>query len=227
LLTIQQLITLTDTLGPHRQEQPFPKPHFNVFDPSGGLVVVPDKGLDRVFSIPFKDGALRVEEQQELISREGSGPRHIAFHPTRPWAYVINELNSTVTSCRWDQTSGELTAFQVLSALSDDFTGNSRASEIEVHPLGHTVYASNRGEETIAVIKVDPSSGRLDMQSSIPSGGKTPRFLSLSPDARHLYVLNEDSDEIVPFNVDPSSGDLTHSGLSTRCGSPVCMIFRD
>lgn len=225
LAPLLQLTNLSGAPGPHRKEQPFPKPHFNVFDPSGGFVVIPDKGLDRVFTIPFDQGVLRTELQHELICREASGPRHIAFHPTQPWAYVINELNSTVTSCKWHARRGELEAFQVLSSLSDSFVSNSRASEIAVHPLGHTVYTSNRGEESIAVFSVDQASGRLSLQATVASGGKTPRFFCLSPNANHLYVLNEDSDTISVFNVDPDSGDLHYIDLQYHTGSPVCMIF--
>lgn len=225
--TLQQLIDLQGQPGPHRLEQPFAKPHFNVFDPSGRHVVVPDKGLDRVFTFPFEQGRLVEERRKELVCREASGPRHIAFHPLNPWAYVINELNSTVTCCHWDHKTGQLTAFQVLSALADTFVGNSRASEIAVHPGGHTVYASNRGEDSLAVFAVDPHSGRLSLQQTVPSGGRTPRFFALSPNGLHLYVLNEDSDSIERFAVHARSGELEASDQRVACGSPVCMVFAD
>lgn len=223
---LTQLVTLDGEPGPHRKEQPFAKPHFNPFDPSGRYVVVPDKGLDKVFSFRFEEGRLSPAEVPEMLARETSGPRHIAFHPSQPWAYVVNELDSTVTACQFDVATGALQPFQITSGLSDRYTGNSRASEIEVHPNGRTVYASNRGEDTIAVLAIDSATGRLACIQSMPCGGKTPRFFALTPDGRFMHVLNEDSDAIVTMAVDGQSGQLSATGHSLHCGSPVCMVFR-
>jgi 6-phosphogluconolactonase len=223
---LTQLVNLEGVPGPHRKEQPFPKPHFNPFDPSGQFVVVPDKGLDKVFSFKFEAGQLRPAVVPEMQAREGSGPRHIAFHPSQPWAYVVNELDSTVTACGFNQATGALTPFQIISALADTYTGNSRASEIAVHPMGHTVYASNRGEDTIAVFSIDHATGRLTLIQSKLCEGKTPRFFALSPDGLWMLVLNEDSDSIVSMRVDPSSGRLSDTITTIECGSPVCMVFK-
>ncbi|WP_310565395.1 lactonase family protein [Hydrogenophaga sp.] len=221
---LSQLIQLEGPPGPHRTEQPFAKPHFNPFDPSGQWVLVPDKGVDRVFVFRFADGRLTSAAQPFAQAREGAGPRHLAFHPSRPWAYVINELDSTVTAYTFDATTGALQAFQVLSALADTFTGNSRASEVEVDRSGRTLYASNRGEDSIAVFHIDADNGRLALRQSAPSEGKTPRFFTTSPCGRWCYVLNEDSDRIVRFAVG-ADGRLTDTGRSWGSGSPVCLVF--
>jgi 6-phosphogluconolactonase (cycloisomerase 2 family) len=221
-----QLVPIEGEPGPHRKEQPFAKPHFNPFDPSGRHVLIPDKGLDKVLSFRFSDGRLQPSAQPEMLSRESSGPRHLAFHPRKPWAYVINELDSTVTACRWDADSGGLTPFQIISAMADTYTGNSRASEIEVHPSGRTLYASNRGEDTLGVMRVDEDTGRIELIQSMPCGGKTPRFFTLTPDGRFMHVLNEDSDSIVTLAVDDASGRLSPTGLHIACGSPVCLVYR-
>lgn len=211
--------------GPHRKEQPFAKPHFNPFDPSGRFVVVPDKGLDKTFVFRFENGQLTPAAFPEAQGREASGPRHLAFHPSKPWAYIANELDSTVTACRFDAATGQITPFQIVSGLSDSYTGNSRNSEIEVHPSGKALYVSNRGEDTIAVLAIEQDSGRVRLIQSMPCGGKTPRFFALMPGGRFMHVLNEDSDSIVTLAVDAQLGILTHTGQSQRCGSPVCMVF--
>lgn len=221
---VVQRVGIDSAPGPHRKEQPFPKPHFNPFDPSGRYVVVPDKGADKLFCYRFDGGRLTPAAVPEVASREAAGPRHIAFHRQRPWAYCINELDSTVTAYHFDAATGALAPFQVVSALSDRYTGNSRASEIEVHPDGHVVYASNRGEDSIAVLAIDPASGRLSLRQTVPCGGRTPRFFTLHPSGRWMYVLNEDSDTIVQFAVD-GAGDLTPCAEPLACGSPVCLTF--
>lgn len=227
LLPVRQLVTLEGPTGPHRVEQKHAKPHFNPFDPSGHHVMVPDKGLDRIFSFRFENGALTPAAQPFVAARENAGPRHIAFHPLRPYAYVVNELDSSVTVYRHDATDGSLTPLQVLPTLPDTYTGDSRAAAIMVDPAGRHVYASNRGHDSIAIFSIDPASGRLRFMHAQPSLGRTPRFFTLDPEGRHLYAANEESDTIVTFRVDSSTGMLAPTGATVATGSPVCMVFSD
>ncbi len=211
--------------GPHRKEQPFSKPHFNPLDPSGQWVIVPDKGLDRVFIFRMEGGRLTPAAQPWLDVREGAGPRNLVFHPLQPWAYVVNELDSTVLACRFDAATGALQPLQWLPTLPDTFAGNSRGASIQVDPTGRRLYVSNRGYDSIAVYDIDTATGRLALAQVEPTGGRTPRFFTLGPDGRCLYALNEDSDTIARLAVDPSSGRLTPTGDLLPCGSPVCMVF--
>jgi 6-phosphogluconolactonase (cycloisomerase 2 family) len=224
LMPVVQAVELTGQIGPHRIEQCFAKPHSNFFDPTGNWVIVPDKGLDKVFSFGFKNGQLQ-PLPFEIITRESSGPRHASFHPSKPWVYVINELNSTITTYHFNNSNGELYPHQVVSTLSESFTKNSRASAIQIHPSGNTLYASNRGEDSIAVFNINPKDGRLVLIQTQPSGGKTPRFFTLSPGHQWLYVCNEESDSICRMKVHPTQGTLIMDDIDTKCGSPVCMVF--
>lgn len=220
-----QLLALHGPSGPHRIEQPFAKPHFNLFDPSGRFVLVPDKGLDRIFVFHFDNGSLIPTEQAFVVTREGAGPRHVAAHPQAPLVFAINELDSSVTSYRFDPVSGALDPVQVLPSLPSTYTGNSRASEIEVSADGRYLYASNRGYDSIAVFAIDTASGCLSPVEFAPSLGRTPRFFALTPNQRFLFALNEDSDSIVALAVDAASGQLRDTGFSIAIGSPVCMVF--
>lgn len=222
---VSQLVALEGRPGPHKVEQPFSKPHFNPFDATGRFVVVPDKGLDRVFCFRFESGRLSAAAKPWIDSREGAGPRHLAFHPKAPWAYVVNELDSTVTTCRFSADTGALEPVQTVSTLPDTFTGNSRASEIAIDPAGRTLYASNRGWDSIAMFRIDVATGRLAFLGTEPSQGRTPRFFGIHPNGRWLYALNEDSDSIVLFGIDANTALLSPSGFSTSCASPVCMVF--
>lgn len=223
--SLNQLVKLEGPLGPHRVEQPFAKPHFNPFDHSGNFVVVPDKGLDRVFSFRFDNGKLFPAEQPFVTAREGSGPRHLAFHPRAGFAYVVNELDSSVTAYHFNAQNGALTPFQVLPSLPASFTGNSRASEIEVDRSGRFLYASNRGYDSVAVFAIDQGTGMLSPVEFMPTAGRTPRFFTLTPNERFLFALNEDSDTIISMAVDPHTGGLGKTGFSVSTGSPVCMVF--
>ncbi|WP_213941408.1 lactonase family protein [Pseudomonas sp. dw_612] len=223
--TLNQLLKLEGPTGPHRVEQPFSKPHFNPFDHSGNFVLVPDKGLDRIFSFRFDHGQLVPAEQPFVATREGAGPRHLALHPGAPFAYVVNELDSTVTTYRFNPKDGSLKPLQVVTSLPSTFTGNSRASEIEVDRSGRFVYASNRGYDSVAAFAIDQATGLLSPVEFMPTDGKTPRFFTLTPNERFLFALNEDSDTIISIAVDPQKGGLSKTGFSVSTGSPVCMIF--
>jgi 6-phosphogluconolactonase len=221
------LVVLEGQIGPHRVEQPFAKPHQVEFDPSGRFLIVPDKGLDQFFTfgVDGVTGKLLAVDAPPAPAREGAGPRHVAFHPGGAVAYVVNELDSTVTAYRLDPGYGNLTPFQVVSVLPDTFVGHSRAAEIMVSKDGRFVYASNRGHDSIAIFSVDPASGRLTSIGFEKSHGRTPRFFTLDPSGAWMFVANEDSDGIVTFRVDQQTGLLSHEGEVARTGSPVCIVF--
>jgi 6-phosphogluconolactonase (cycloisomerase 2 family) len=220
-----QEVSLEGTPGPHRKEQPFSKPHYVAFDPSGRFVLVPDKGLDRIFSFRFIEGRLQPASVPHVDAREGAGPRHMAFHPSAPLAFVVNELDSTVTTYRFDTETGELSPLQVLSTLPDTFCGNSRAAGITVDSSGRNLYASNRGHDSVAAFEIDVGTARLRFKDAQSTLGRTPRFFTLSPDAAFLFALNEDSDTICTFNL-RSRGEASFiPSASVGCGSPVSMVF--
>src|SRR3954470_3207790 len=220
-------VPLKGELGPHRVEQPFAKPHQVQYDPSDRFIAVPDKGLDLVFTYTLDTaGKLRAIDAPPAHAREGAGPRHISFHPARPYAYVLNELDSTVMACRLDPESGALAPFQILSSLPDTYVGDSRASEIEVSRDGRFVYASNRGYDSVAIFAIDHATGRMSAVGWQESAGKTPRFFTLDPTGQRMFVANEDSDSIVAFEVDQDTGRLTNVRTATHVGSPTCILFR-
>jgi 6-phosphogluconolactonase len=220
-------VALPGDPGPHRTEQPSSHPHHVPFDPTGRFVLVPDKGLDQVFVFRL-DGALGklvANDPPGVKTRAGAGPRHIAFHPSLPVAYVINELDSTVTTYRYDAARGALMPQQIVPSLPASFTGNNTGSEIAVAPSGRFVYGSNRGHDSIVAFAVDPTSGWLSPVGWEPTQGKTPRFFALDPAGNFLYAANEASDTIVTFRVDAATGELAPTGQIVKNASPACIVF--
>jgi 6-phosphogluconolactonase (cycloisomerase 2 family) len=227
LLPVSQQLALSGEPGPHRIEQQHAKPHFNPFDPAGRYVIVPDKGLDRIFSFRFDAGVLVPATPGHVPARECAGPRHVAFHPMGSHLYAVNELDSTVTAYRYAATEGTLQAFQIVPTLPDHYTGNNRAAAIAIDPRGRFLYTSNRGDDSIACFAIAADSGRLRFLDAYPTQGRTPRFIALDPHGRFLYAANEDSDTIVTFRVDAQNGGLGATGQAVATGSPVCMVFRE
>jgi len=226
---VTSVVELPGRPGPHRVEQVSSHPHDCPFDPGGDFILVPDKGLDRIFTfrLDTTSGRLLPGPDPFVESRENAGPRHIGFHPSAAYAYVINELDSTIACYRYDRARGRLDGFQLLSSLPDSYMGNSRASEILVAPSGKFVYASNRGHDSVGIFAIDQATGRLSPAGWEATHGATPRFITLDPAGKRLYSANQDSHNIVAFGVDPSHGTLALLGEVAAVGSPACIIFSD
>ncbi len=219
------IVAFDGKVGPHRVEQPFPKPHQIEPDRAGRFFAVPDKGCDRVDVYTVgADGKFAAVDKAAAVARESSGPRHIAFHPGARFAYAINELDSTVTSYAVDPASGALAPFQILSSLPDSFTGNSRGAEIAVSADGHFVYASNRGDDSIATFGIDARTGRLTARGWTATGGRTPRFFTIAPGGQALFVANEESHNIVRLAIG-SDGVPKAGAVVAETGSPTCILF--
>jgi len=221
-----QLVQLPGEPGPHKVEQMSSHPHDIVFDPSGRFVLVSDKGLDRVFVFRFDaaTGRLAPTEQGSVKSRPGAGPRHLAFHPKLPIVWVLDELDSTIATYKFDTERGTLTALQVMSTLPTDFTGYSTTAEIAVSPDGRFVYGSNRGHDSVTIFTANPE-GLLSVVGWQPTQGSSPRFIGLDPAGHFLYAANEQGDTVVTFRVDGGSGKLTPTGQVIKNASPVTIVF--
>ncbi len=215
--------------GPYPGRQESSHPHHNPFDPGGRFVLVPDLGLDRVFvfRLDTRAGTLVPAARPSVATASGAGPRHVDFHPTLPYAYVINELDSTVATYRYDGDRGALTPIQVSSTLPPDFQGQSTCAEIAVHPRGAFLYGSNRGHDSIAIFAVDRSNGLVTPVGWESTQGETPRYFGLDPTGTFLYACNQDSDTIVTFRIDPGTGALTPTGQVVQTGSPVTIVFKE
>ena len=214
--------------GPYKREQGLgAHPHQVLFDPAGKYLISPDKGVDatHIYTFDFAGGKLVANDPPCAKSRYGAGPRHLAFHPSRPMAYLINELDSTVTTYQWDTKRGALTPVHIIPTIPPTFVGDNTGAEIAVAPSGQFVYVSNRGHNSIATFAVNAQDSTLTPIDWEPTQGKKPRFFTLDPFGEMLYVANEDSDTIVAFKLDAVSGKPTPTGLIIHTGSPSCIAF--
>ncbi|MDQ3996898.1 MAG: lactonase family protein [Gemmatimonadota bacterium] len=214
--------------GPNAARQEAPHAHCIVADPSNRFALAADLGIDRVlvYRLDLDGGSLRHVEGGDAQLRPGAGPRHLAFHPSLPLVFVANELDSTVTTLRFDEERGTLSPLQTLSALPAGWTGTSYVADVHVAPSGRTLYVSNRGHNSIAVFSVDPSSGALALEEVVSTDGDWPRNFSLDPTGRWLLVANQRSASVVVFARDRESGRLTPTEQRLAVPSPVCLRFR-
>ena len=148
------------------------------------------------------------------------------FHPTLPFAYVINELDSTVATYEFDPARGVLKALQIVPTPPPTYTGNNTSAEIVVAPSGRFVYGSNRGHNSIAIFAVDNRTGMLKSVGWESTQGETPRFFTLDPSGAYLYAANQSSDTVVVLRVDQMTGKLTPTGETIQVKTPTTIVFR-
>ena len=207
----------------HRQEHAHA--HSAIFDKSNERVYVCDLGMDAivVYCIDLSTGMLRELPGLRVRTSPGDGPRHITFHPSQPFAYVVNELGSTVCVYTHTPKSGKLIATQRASTLPSNWHGTNFSADIHVSPDGRFLYASNRGHDSIAIFSIDLTNGELESRGQTSTRGEWPRNFAVTDDGKFLLVANQNSNNIVVFGVDEESGQLKFSGHELEVPAPVCL----
>ena len=167
--------------GPSSERQEGPHAHQIVTDPDAHFVFGVDLGADkiRVWQIDPTTGALTASGETAVAP--GSGPRHMVFHPSRRFAYVLNELSATIAAFRYDADRGALDPSQTISTLPPGFAGPKSGAEIRMHPSGRFLYSTNRGHDSVAIFAIDPGSGALANIGWVPTQGATPRGMNVDP----------------------------------------------
>ena len=211
--------------NPERQEGP----HAHSIDvsPDNRFALVDDLGLDetRVYGFDGARGSLVEADSKIAKAAPGAGPRHFAFSPDGKFGYVLNEMQSTVTAFGYDAPDGALHPLQTISTLPKDFVKENTAAEIQVHPSGKFLYASNRGHDSIAVFAIEGNKGTLTLVEYVSTNGASPRSFEIAPGGSSLFAANEKSDNIVLFRINAQTGRLTPAGKVLEVAQPVCVKF--
>jgi len=208
----------------NQERQQGPHAHCVLTDPADRYAFDCDLGLDQVliYKIDPATGTLTPNDPPFFAGKPGSGPRHLTFHPNGRFAYLINELDSTIVTLAYDASAGSFSALQSSPLLPNDYNGKSTAAEVVVHPSGKFVYGSNRGHDSITVFSCDPDTGHLTFVERHSSGGKTPRNFEIDPSGAFLLAANQ-SGVVVIFRIDPATGKLTETGNAVHIPIPMCI----
>lgn len=211
------------SVDPTRQDRPHP--HSVFFSPDNRFAFVPDLGLDRIRAYRLSTDDGRLEFHGDTAVPPGAGPRHLAFHSSGNYIYVINELDSTIASFRYEAAAGALRPLEVVSTLPTGFDGENACAEVQISPDGAYLYGSNRGHDSIVIFAIDRDTGRLSLVGHTPTRGGHPRHFALSPEGEFLLAANRDSDNVVVFRVRKETGELEYTGHSVQAAKPVCVMM--
>jgi 6-phosphogluconolactonase len=213
--------------GPNKERQEGPHAHWIGTSPDNRFALAVDLGLDQVIVYGFDSskGTFLPMLSGFAKLKPGAGPRHLAFHPNGKFAYVLSEMDSSVTVFSYQAKNGAFSSLETIPALPRDYTGPKEAAEIAVDPSGRFLYTSNRGHDSIAIFEINPAKGTLKSLGQVLTGGKTPRHFAIDPTGRYLLAENQESNNIVVFHIDPATGNLTPTGQTMEVPSPVCITF--
>lgn len=209
--------------GPDKKRQNGPRAHWIGASKNNRLVYVADLGLDRVFVYNFDAAKGTFTPADPAIAKPGTGPRHIAFSADGKFMYLLGELDSTVSVFAGERD--HFRSIQNIPMLPAGFSGRNDAAEIEIHPSGKFLYASNRGHDSFAVYAIDQKKGTLTQVEIVPTGGKEPRHFAIDPTGHFLLAENQNTNQIVEFRIDQATGKLTATGETLATPSPICISF--
>jgi 6-phosphogluconolactonase len=209
------------------QRQSGPHAHSANVSPDGRWLLVADLGLDQILSyrVDAAKGTLTAGAPPFAKLAPGSGPRHLAFGKDGRFAYAVSEMLATVTVFRYNSARGSLEDVQTAPLTPEGYTGLKSGAEIAVAPGGKFLYASNRGDGTIAVFRINAAKGTLTLVERVSTEGQTPRNFAIDPSGAFLLAANQDSGIVVEFRIDPATGRLTPAGTVLEAASPVCIVF--
>ncbi|HEY4356151.1 MAG TPA: lactonase family protein [Acidobacteriaceae bacterium] len=216
--------SIAQTVGVFRYNQPTHGPvsdrqdaahlHCTTVSPNNDFVLVCDLGDDVILVFPIApDKASYVGGPERVNARPGSGPRHLAFHPNGKWVYCIHEIDCSIDLYDWRVTMGKMNMTlregSIISTMRPfAATKGNTASEITISESGRFLYACTRGEDTVAVFSIDPTSGLLQQIQRLPCGGQVPRFIAFDPSHRWLVSANQSSSTLTVFAHNKETGRL-------------------
>ncbi|MEO1748169.1 MAG: beta-propeller fold lactonase family protein, partial [Pseudomonadota bacterium] len=188
----------------------------------------PDLGENAVFQYSYDPATKKLTHDTIIPFEAGSGPRHMAMHPTMDICYVSNELFNTVCVAKLDGSEPEkskerLVPIQYVSTL-ENRDQVSYVSEIKLSPDARFLYVSNRGDNSLAIFKV-LDDGQLERIDIVPTGGKFPRHFAITPCGKAVVVANQDSSNLTLFSRDIETGKISATGQTFDLPAPNYIRF--
>lgn len=213
--------------GANAKRQAKSHPHWVGTSPDNRFLMVPDLGMDRVVVYELDAATAKLKPHSKIAVPPGSGPRHMKFHTSGKFAYVLNELTLTISVFEYDAESGGFKEIQLIETLPEDQKDKhlQSAAEIRVHPMGKFVYSSNRGHDSISVFSVDQETGKLTFVEREHIRGSIPRNFNLDPSGKWLIAAGQTSNTLALFEVDQATGELVFTRNMVNVPKPICILF--
>lgn len=224
-----QVIEHGEGSGANPKRQAKSHPHWVGTSPDNRFLMVPDLGMDRVVVFELDSVTGRLKSHSKIAVPPGSGPRHMKFHTSGRFAYVLNELTLTISVFEYDAETAQFKEIQLIESLADELKDKNfnSAAEIRVHPTGKFVYSSNRGHDSISVFAVDQETGKLEFVERESIRGSWPRNFNIDPSGNWLIAAGARSNTLSLFEINSETGRLYFTQNIVNVPSPICVVFDD
>lgn len=215
--------------GVNAKRQATAHPHWVGTSPDNQFLLVPDLGTDQVFQYQLNAKTGEIVLESKIPLPPGSGPRHMKFHPSGEYAFVLNELTLTINVFHYDQSSGKFQGIQNIETLPSELKDRhlNSAAEIRVHPTGNFVYSSNRGHDSISVFRFHPQKKRLEFVEHESVRGAWPRNFNIDPSGKWLLAAGQHSNTLAVFEINQDTGELTYARQIINLPAPICVLFKN
>ncbi|NGP76509.1 lactonase family protein [Balneolaceae bacterium YR4-1] len=209
------------SVNENRQESPHV--HCTIISPDNRFLFAADLGTDKLTGYAYDSANNSLSSEPAIVyeTEKGAGPRHLTFHPSGEYAYLVNELNGSIVA--FSYLDGNLDELQTISTLPENYEGAISGADIRISPDGKFLYASNREDLNNIVIYSVDESGMLSKVGEEPSGGVHPRNFRIDPTGRYLLAANRHTDNIVVFERDTNTGLLNRTGTEIEVSQPVSL----
>ncbi|HMH48940.1 MAG TPA: beta-propeller fold lactonase family protein [Candidatus Acidoferrum sp.] len=170
-----------------------------------------DPGALKVFD--YKNGVLTNAVSIAPNGGREFGPRHLDFHPTKPWMYVSIETQNKMYTYKMDggRIHPEIAFRAETLAEPNNIRSRQAAGTVHVHPNGRFLYGANRAQDTIdvggkkvfkggengiAVYSINQSTGEPTLIQNVETRAIHPRTFHIDPSGRLLVAQHN-----LPVNV--------------------------
>jgi 6-phosphogluconolactonase len=210
--------------GPNEERQDQPHLHAALLSKDERYLYCSDLGSDRFYRFvyhPDADSPLEPVEPPYVALPPGTGPRHFTFSPDGRWLYLITELSAEIFVFDAEAFHGGWQ--QRVSLLQDGYQGKIEAADIQIHPNGRFLYASNRGDANeVIVFTIDQSNGEMEFIQRIGAAGLSPRSILICENENLLLAANEQSDNVSIFSLN-ENGMLEYTKEHLQVPCPTCL----
>ncbi|MFI8415450.1 6-phosphogluconolactonase [Serratia sp. NPDC078593] len=195
--------------APLQQLDGLTAPHSANIDPTNQLVLIPCLKEDRVRLFTLNQaGELAPHRQADVSTAAGAGPRHMAFHHNDQYAYLVNELDSTVDVLAIGENGQKYTTVQTIDAMPAGFDDTRWAADIHITPNGRFLYISDRTASILSAFAVSQDGSTLSVIGHYPTE-QQPRGFNIDHSGRFIISAGQKSDHVAVHEIDQESGKLT------------------
>jgi 6-phosphogluconolactonase len=204
-----------------------PKAHCVLVDGTNRNVYCAVLAQDLILQLKFDPviGMVSPNTPGSVSTKKGAGPRHMAFHPSGRFLYLLTETTATIGAYAVDPGNGTLKELQFVTTLPPEFTDQPSAADLHVTPDGKFLYGSERKTSTLTGFRIDPEKGTLSPIGRFPTE-TTPRGFGIDPRGKFLLSAGLASHQLTVYAIE-ADGRLTPKQQHAMGQSPNWIEFVD